>query len=29
MVKKIDKAKLAQEIKERAKKIDDKQIVKK
>jgi len=29
MEKKIDKAKLAKEIKERAKKIDEKQIVKK
>ena len=29
MEKKIDKAKLAKEIKERAKKIDNKQIVKK
>lgn len=29
MEKKIDKAKIAKEIKERAKKIEDKQIVKK
>jgi len=29
MEKKIDKEKIAQEIKERAKKIDEKQIVKK
>jgi len=29
MEKKIDKAKVAKEIKERAKKIEDKQIVKK
>jgi len=29
MAKKIDKEKIAQEIKERAKKIDEKQIVKK